>query len=101
MVHVKISRYSLDGKDKSIDAFEVPYSKAMTVQTMLRYIHENLDPTLAFRDFRCGQGVCNTCRLKVNNKVERACETLVQPGQEVLLEPAAGRIIRDVVVQFD
>ena len=100
-VHVKISRYSPENNDARIEEFEVPYTKGMTVQTMLRYIHENLDPTLAFRDFRCGQGVCNTCRVRVNNKTIRSCETLIHPGEEALFEPAPGKVIRDLVIQFD
>lgn len=101
LVYVKIFRYSPEDKGKRIDTFEVPHSHAMTVQTMLRYIYGNIDPTMAFRDFRCGRGVCNTCRIKLNGKVIRSCETPVQPGEEVLLEPANARIIKDLVVQFD
>jgi succinate dehydrogenase / fumarate reductase iron-sulfur subunit len=103
MIHAKIFRSSVEDKEKEkrIGEFEVPYSKAMTLQTMLRYIYENLDPTLAFRDFRCGRGTCNTCLVKVNGRVKRMCETPVQPGQEVLLEPAPGQVIKDLVTQFD
>jgi len=101
LVHVKIFRYSPEDKRERIDAFEVPYTPAMTVQTLLRHVYENLDPTLAFRDFRCGRGICNTCRVKVNGKVIRSCETLVQKGQEILLEPSNDRIIKDLVTRFD
>ena len=101
VVYVKISRSSSIDKDKRLDAFEVPHAKAMTVLSMLRYIYENIDPTLAFRDFRCGRGVCNTCRVRVNSKLKRMCETPVQPGQEILLEPAPGRIIKDLVIEFN
>ncbi len=101
LVHAKVFRYSPEDGENRIDSFEVPHARAMTVQTLLRYIYENLDPTLAFRDFRCGRGVCNTCRIKVNGKLIRSCETPVQLGQEVLLEPANDRIIKDLVVEFD
>jgi succinate dehydrogenase/fumarate reductase-like Fe-S protein len=101
LVHAKIFRYSPEEKEKRIDTFKVPHRHAMTVQTMLRYIYENIDPRIAFRDFRCGRGVCNTCRIKMNGKIVRSCETPVVAGQEVLLEPANDRIIKDLVVQFD
>ncbi len=101
VVYVKVSRSSFIDKEKKIDDFEVPYAKAMTVLSMLRYVHENMDPTLAFRDFRCGRGVCNTCRIRVNSKVKRMCETPIQPGQKILLEPAPGRIIKDLVIEFN
>lgn len=100
-VTVKVSRYSPENNATHIDEFNVPYIKGMTVQTMLRYIYENLDPTLAFRDFRCGRGICNTCRVRSNNKTIRSCETLLPMGQEILIEPAPGKIIRDLVIQFD
>jgi len=98
-IHAKILRSSPGDKANRIDTFEVSHRPGMTVQTMLRHIYEHADPTLAFRDFRCGRGICNTCRLKVNGKVIRACETPVQAGDEILLEPANDRIIRDLVVQ--
>ncbi|NQU03753.1 MAG: succinate dehydrogenase/fumarate reductase iron-sulfur subunit, partial [Syntrophaceae bacterium] len=56
---------------------------------------------LSFRYFRCFRGVCNTCRIRVNSKVKRMCETPIQPGQEILLEPAPGRIIKDLVIEFN
>lgn len=100
-IHAKIIRYSPGDKAKKVAAFEVPYSPGMTVQIMLRYIYENMDPTLAFRDFRCGQGICNTCRIKVNGKIIKSCETLVEAGEEMFLEPAGDRVIKDLVTQFD
>jgi succinate dehydrogenase/fumarate reductase-like Fe-S protein len=101
VIHAKIFRYSPEDKASRVDRFKVPHSPGMTFQTMLRYIYENIDPTLAFRDFRCGKGICNTCSIKVNGKVIRSCEKPVQPGEEVLLEPANDRIIKDLVVQLD
>jgi len=101
VIHAKIFRYSPEGRVKRIDTFKVPYSPGMTFQTMLRYIYENRDPTLAFRDYRCGRGICNICRIKVNGKIVRSCEKPVQAGEEVLLEPANDRIIKDLVVQLD
>lgn len=100
-VHVKIFRYSPEEKRERVDKFEVPYSPGMTVQTLLRRVYEDFDPTLAFRDFRCGRGICNTCRVKVNGKATKSCETLVHEGQELLLEPSNKRIIKDLVVRFD
>ena len=101
LIHAKVHRYSPGDQERRYDLFKVPHSLGMTVQILLRYIYENLDPTLAFRDFRCGQGICNTCQIKVNGKVIRSCETPVQSGQEVLLEPANDRVIKDLVVQPD
>ena len=100
-VHAKIFRYSPEDKRERIETVEVPYVPGMTIQTLLRYIYENLDPTFAFRDFRCGRGICNTCRVKVNGKVIRSCETPVHKEQEILLEPSNDRIIKDLVIRYD
>ena len=100
-IQVKILRYLPEDKLKRIDTFEVPYKSGMTVQVILRYIYENIDPTLGFRDFRCGRGVCNTCLIKINGKVRKSCNTLVQAGQKVFLEPANYRVIKDLVFQYD
>lgn len=98
-MHVKILRYSPEGGEKKIDTFRVPHQPGMTVQTLCRYIYENVDSTLAYRDFRCGYGICNTCRIKLNGRAVRACETLINPDEEVLLEPANERIIKDLVAK--
>jgi succinate dehydrogenase/fumarate reductase-like Fe-S protein len=97
----KIARYSRQEKKKTIDAFEIPFSTGMTIQVLLRYIYENLDHTLAFKDYRCGRGVCNACRVKVNGKVIKSCQTLTEPGQEIFLEPANKKVIRDLVIRYD
>lgn len=101
VIHARIFRYSSEDGVSRADTFVVPYSPGMTFQTMLRYIYENADPTLAFRDYRCGRGVCNACSIKVNGKVIRSCQAPVQAGVEVFLEPANDRIIRDLVVELD
>lgn len=100
VIRVKVARSSYQDKEKRIDVFEVPHARAMTILSMLRYVCEYMDPTLAFRDYRCGRGICNTCRLKINGKVKRMCETPVRPGEEILLEPAPGPVIKDLVIDF-
>lgn len=100
-IHVRILRFSPEERRERVDTFHVPYGPGMTVQTMLRYIYEHKDPTLAFRDYRCGRGVCNACSMKVNGKVARSCQRPVRAGEDVLLEPANDRVIKDLVVQLD
>ena len=99
-VSVRILRSTAADTQTRIDSFTVPHVEAMTGLSMLRYIHENLDPTLAFRDYRCGRGVCNTCWVKINGKIERMCEVPVQPGDDLLLEPASPRVIKDLVIDL-
>lgn len=74
----------------------------MTVLMVLRHIFKNLDPTLAFRDYECYQGVCMSCQMIVNGKIVRACSTMVEPGEEFTVEPLSGHpLIKDLVVSFD
>ena len=101
LVQVKIGRYSPDDDKRWIEEFKVPHSKGMTFQTLLRYIYENLDPTLSFRDYRCGRGACNTCRIKVNGKNIKSCATPVEVDKELLLEPASSNVIKDLVIRYD
>lgn len=101
VIHTRILRYSPDKHERTVDSFEIPFSSGLTVQVLLRYIYENLDPTLAFRDYRCGRGICNTCRVKVNGRVIRSCETLVELEKDLFLEPAGSQVIKDLVVQYD
>jgi len=100
IVNLKIARSPVTEEGNKIDTFEVPHAKAMTVLSLLRYVNEHLDPSVAFRDFRCGRGVCNTCLVKVNGKTKRMCETPVKPGIDLLLEPAAGVVLKDLIVDF-
>ncbi len=100
-IQAKVARYSPDENRKWVEEFKVPHSEGMTFQTLLRYIYENLDPTLSFRDYRCGRGSCNTCRIKVNGKAIRACATPVGSAREVLLEPAGSKVIKDLVISYD
>lgn len=100
MVNVKIARSPVTEEGNNLDSFEVPHAKAMTILSMLRYVNEHLDPSVAFRDFRCGRGVCNTCLVRVNGKAKRMCETPVQPGSDILLEPAPGVVIKDLIIDF-
>jgi len=80
------------------DVYAVPHRRGLTVMTVLRYIYEELDPTLAFRDYQCGTAVCNGCSLRINGKVKKACITEVQPNVKVRIEPQERtRIVRDLV----
>jgi succinate dehydrogenase/fumarate reductase-like Fe-S protein len=91
-----------DGQPSRYDTYQIENSHPMTVLMILRYIFRNLDPTLAFRDFECYQGVCTSCTMIVNGKRARTCSTMVEPGVEVTLEPLPRHpLIKDLVVSFD
>ncbi len=82
--------------------FGVPYREGLTLLNLLRYIYQELDHTLAFRDYRCGYGICGSCRVRLNGKVVRACITLIRPGDHLCIEPLSGEAsIKDLAVEME
>lgn len=80
--------------------YEVPTEEPISAMILMRLIHEQ-DPTFACRTPMCFKGVCGSCMVRLNSRNVRGCAILVQPGEEVTLEPHSGyELIRDVVVDF-
>lgn len=83
------------------DTYQIETETPMTIYRILKQIHENVDPTLAFRNYFCLAGRCGSCFVKANGKLVRGCQTRVDPGEEVVIEPQDGYpIIRDIVTDF-
>jgi len=76
--------------------FEVPYEHRHSVLTVLNHIYENQDPTLGFRHYKCGRGICNSCRMNINGKARKACATVVPPGTHLVLKPYNETVIHDL-----
>jgi succinate dehydrogenase/fumarate reductase-like Fe-S protein len=82
-----------------IRQYIVPYRRRMSVLTLLREIYDRIDPTLAFRNQQCGRGICGTCRVRVDGKIEKGCEVLIEPGSRLVIKPCReSTVIRDLVV---
>jgi succinate dehydrogenase/fumarate reductase-like Fe-S protein len=91
-----------DGKVPYYQAYEIRTGRDMTVLEVLRDIYLRHDPTLAFRDYRCGRRLCRSCEVKVDGKIVRGCATLLHPGRAYRIEPAnTAALIRDLVFDFD
>ncbi len=95
---VKVFR--TDPKDPSktgYDTFTVPFEKGQSILGVLKYIYENLDPSLAFYN-SCRIGKCTGCHVRVNRKTRLACTTIAD-GKDLVLEPLPGYpVVRDLVV---
>ncbi len=76
--------------------YEVPYEQRHSVLTLLNYIYENQDPTLGYRHYTCGRGLCNSCRMNVNGRVRKSCATRVSPGEHLVLKPHRETLIYDL-----
>ncbi len=99
----RIFRFNSDvDSEPRFDEFILPYSRGVTILGILRYIYENLDPTLAFRNYHCGASVCGCCQVRVNGKQTKSCSATILPGETVIIEPYdRNKVVRDLVVTFD
>ena len=103
IIRVSIRREDpLGGQISHLRSYEVETKRDMTVLEILQEVYSRLDPTLAYRRYRCGRRLCRSCEVKLDGKIVRGCATLLHPGKTYLIEPAQpGSIIRDLVCDFD
>ncbi len=99
-VKAKIFRYNPNTDEMpTFKTYEVSWQERGNVLQLLKQIYEDQDGTLAFPYYACGFKFCNGCLMTINGIVTHGCMTLVDPGDEILLEPMKGYpIIRDLVV---
>lgn len=79
------------------EVFEVPCEQRHSVLTLLHYIYEHYDPTLGYRPYQCGRGLCNSCQVSIDGKVGKGCATPIPAGTDVSVGPANGELVRDLV----
>ncbi len=74
----------------------------MTVMDLLRYLTENVDPTLGYYSHSvCNHGICKRCAVCVNGETVQACTTAVKIEKQLHLSPAGQRQpVRDLVVRL-
>ena len=101
-VLLKVFRY-----DPSIDhaptykSYQVPWRDGLLLLSAIKYIRDNLDETLAFRDYCCGCSWCMSCIMMVNGKGMQTCSRPLNPGESLLIEPMRGfPVIKDLTVDF-
>ncbi|MCL1897172.1 MAG: 2Fe-2S iron-sulfur cluster-binding protein [Clostridiales bacterium] len=101
-ITLKVFRYDPERDEApGYKDYEVPWSEGLLVLSALKYVRENIDETLAFRDFCCGCSWCMSCLMMVNGKGTRTCSWLLKPGESLLIEPMWGNpVIKDLVVDF-
>lgn len=101
-VILKIFRYDpATDRAPSYNTYEVPWQSGMLLLPAVKYVRDNIDETLAFRDYCCGCSWCMSCLMMVDGKGMRTCSRVLRPGESVRLEPMRGfPVIRDLVVDF-
>ena len=103
VIRAKIYRYDPDkNQEPYYQDYEVTTDRHVTVHELLSRIHHEHDGSLAFRTYKCYKGMCMTCLVKLNGKVVKGCATQVEPNAEITLDPpSGGKVVRDLVVDFD
>ncbi|HEX78203.1 MAG TPA: hypothetical protein G4O03_07335 [Dehalococcoidia bacterium] len=101
-ITVEVLRFDPDIDPASrYQTYEIPTAARMGVLSILEYIYENLDSSLAFRNYYCYLGICGSCAVRLNGKNVRACSVTLSPGDRAKIEPIGNyELIRDVVVDF-
>ncbi len=102
VVQVTIKCFENELEDKyRYQEYRVEIDKKISVIGLLKLIHDNIDPTLAYRNVKCHMGTCTACLMKINGHNSRACSVSISPGEKVTVEPADHyRPVRDLVVDF-
>jgi succinate dehydrogenase / fumarate reductase, iron-sulfur subunit len=99
---VKIFRFdpTID-KEPRYDEYKVPAEgwKNRQLRETIRYIYENFDQTLAFRESCIAPHVCGSCLVMMNKRAVLACEAVAE--KDMVLEPVPKfKIIKDLVVSL-
>jgi succinate dehydrogenase/fumarate reductase-like Fe-S protein len=83
------------------ETYPVAWTEGLTLLAAVRGIYRHTDPTLAFRNYFCGRGLCGGCRMTVDGVARKSCHVVLEPGREYLVEPLRGfPLVRDLVVDL-
>ncbi len=101
-VHLRVFRFDPDtDAAPRYQEYAVPWQEGLLLLGALKYVRDNVDATLAFRDYCCGCSWCMSCVMTVNGKGMRSCSRLLKPGERLLVEPMRGfPVIADLAVDF-
>ncbi|MGI6555135.1 MAG: 2Fe-2S iron-sulfur cluster-binding protein [Bacillota bacterium] len=81
--------------------YTLPWTEGLTLLSAIRQIYETVDPTIGFRNYFCGRGLCGSCLMTVDGVVRKSCHVVLEAGREYLVEPPRKYpVIRDLVVDF-
>lgn len=98
--HITIKRQNSQGNkwDQQYNV-EVSDNEVISVMNILDIIYQTQDATLAYFDHAaCGQAACGRCLMRINGKIGLACKEIAQT--EMLLEPANGNVVRDLICKL-
>ena len=96
---VRVFRFNPDTGKTGFSDYLLPFGveRGYTVMMIIRYIHENLDPTLSYYSHSvCGRGICGRCSMEINGKMRLAC-AYVPDSDDLTIEPKSKKCFKDLV----
>jgi len=97
-VHARVFRFDPEEDEKPhYQNYVVEVNEGARVLHVLQAIHDEIDPTLAFR-YCCGAGQCGSCAVRINGEPGLACMEEARDGMTV--EPLDLPIKKDLVVDL-
>ncbi|MDK2862291.1 MAG: fumarate reductase (CoM/CoB) subunit [Methanomicrobiaceae archaeon] len=98
-IRVRVSRFNpAEDAEPHIEEYTVRVNEGARVLHALHAIHDDLDPTLAYR-YCCGAGQCGTCAVRVDGEPVLACMEEARDG--MIVEPLALPVLKDLVVDME
>ncbi|MDD1719193.1 MAG: succinate dehydrogenase/fumarate reductase iron-sulfur subunit [Methanoregulaceae archaeon] len=95
---VKVSRFDPERDEKPrFETYTVEVNEGARVLNVLHAIHDEEDPTLAYR-YCCASGQCGSCAVRVNGVPVLACMEEARDGMTI--EPLNLPVQRDLVVDI-
>ncbi|OPY36251.1 MAG: CoB--CoM heterodisulfide reductase iron-sulfur subunit D [Methanoregula sp. PtaU1.Bin051] len=97
-IMVKVSRFD-PAKDRAprLESYTVTVNGGARVLHVLHAIHDEIDPTLAYR-FCCASGQCGSCAVRVNGEPVLACMEEARTGS--VIEPLKLPVKKDLIVDL-
>jgi succinate dehydrogenase/fumarate reductase-like Fe-S protein len=88
---------SPSGLPPEVSVYTLHPSGRLNILGVFREIYFHLDPTFGFRNFECGRGICSTCNVFFEGRVQKGCRVPVPPGSRIRIGPQdPARTLRDV-----
>jgi fumarate reductase (CoM/CoB) subunit B len=97
-ITVKVYRYDPDvDEEPYFETYTVNVNEGARVLHVLHAIHDELDPTLAYR-YSCESGQCGSCAVRVNGEPVLAC--MEEARDNMTIEPLHLSVKKDLVVDL-
>jgi fumarate reductase (CoM/CoB) subunit B len=97
-ITVKVYRFNPEeDAEPYFETYTVNVHEGARVLHVLHAIHDEMDPTLAYR-YSCGSGQCGSCAVRVNGEPVLAC--MEEARENITIEPLNLSVKKDLVVDL-